>query len=285
MPSSGIYRYFATRDRTMSEAAVSHRRGQFVLDTILDATLGLIAERSDAFSIDEVADAAGVHKSTIYRKWATKAALVGAAVERLESIEVPIPDSGAPLQDLTTLALLVAKSLRAPAGAQAIRGVVAAASEDPGIVDVAQHFLGSRYQAAVELVTKAVAAGKLRSDIDPLLVWQAMVNPLHLRAILGEPADDSTARTLVDLVLDGARTSDASATRECGSDVRRPIVAGHSGKQTKDGPSQGAGKSSAGSNRLKRAEQGFSVPLDTYGRGGTATTGTGRRCLREFDTL
>ena len=183
----------------------THRRGPVVLDRILDGTLSLIAEQGYAFTIDDVAERSGVHKSTIYRKWSTKASLVGAAVERLASIEVPIPDTGAPLDDLVTLALLVAASLRTPAGAQAIRSVVAAASEDPDIVDVARTFLGGRYAAAVGLIERAVADGRLRRSIDPLLLWQAMVNPLHLRAILDQPADDTTTRQLVTLVLDGAR--------------------------------------------------------------------------------
>ena len=93
-----------------AEPAVSHRRGQVVLDAILDATLELLAERGYGFTIDDVAEAAGIHKSTIYRRWSTKAALVGSAVERLAAIEVPIPDTGAPLEDLATLALLVARS-------------------------------------------------------------------------------------------------------------------------------------------------------------------------------
>ena len=200
-------------------ATVSHHRGQVVLDAILDTTLTLIAERGYAFSIDEVAEAAGVHKSTIYRRWSTKAALVGSAVERQASIEVPIPDTGAPVLDLTTLALLVAKSLRTRAGAQAIRSVVAAASEDPEIVDVARRFLGARYEAAVELVNRAISTGELRSDVDPVLVWQAMVNPLHLRAVLAQPTDDATARRLVALVLDGARSQQAA-------DEARPSRAG-----------------------------------------------------------
>jgi AcrR family transcriptional regulator len=46
------------------EIAVSNRRGQVVLD----ARLGLVAQGEYAFSIDGVAEVAGVHKSTIYRK-------------------------------------------------------------------------------------------------------------------------------------------------------------------------------------------------------------------------
>jgi AcrR family transcriptional regulator len=188
------------------EGPVSHRRGQYVLNTILEATLGLIAERGYAFSIDEVAEAAGVHKSTIYRKWPTKATLVGAAVERLAAAQVPIPESGDPLEDLRTLAVLVARALRTPAGAQAIRGVVAAASEDPTVLEIARQFLGGRYAAAVVLVNAAIARGEIRPDVDALLVWQAVVNPLHLRAVLGEPADDATALELLALVLDGVST-------------------------------------------------------------------------------
>jgi AcrR family transcriptional regulator len=186
------------------EGSASHRRGQYVLDTILDATLGFIAQRGYAFSIDEVATVAGVHKSTIYRKWPTKATLVGAAVERLAAAEVPIPDSGDPLEDLRTLTLLVARSLRTPAGAQAIRSVVAAASEDPTVVQIASEFLSGRYDAAVGLVNAAIAHGQIRPDVNPLLVWQAVVNPLHLRAVLGDPAEDRTAEQLLALVLEGA---------------------------------------------------------------------------------
>jgi len=48
------------------DATVSHHRGQVVLDAIFDTTLTLIAERGYAFSVDEIAETAGVHKSTIY---------------------------------------------------------------------------------------------------------------------------------------------------------------------------------------------------------------------------
>jgi AcrR family transcriptional regulator len=180
-----------------------------VLDAVLDTTLSFIAERGYDFSVEEVAHAAGVHKTTVYRRWTTKATLVGAAVERLATINVPIPRTGHPVADLTTLAERVARSLRTPAGAQAIRAVVAAAAEDPAIVEVAQRFLGGRYQLAADLVGAAVAAGELRADVDAVLLWQAIVNPLHLRAILGNPADDATARRLVMLVIEGARPAPA----------------------------------------------------------------------------
>jgi len=189
-------------DSTLSDAP--HRRGTVVIDRILDATLSLLATSGYAFSVEDVAQAAGVHKTTIYRHWKTKPVLVGAAIERLAAIEVPIPKSASPLDDLRALALLVAKSLRSPVGAQAIRATVAASAEDPEITEVAHRFFAGRYEAAREILGRGVAQGSIRSDVDPILVWQAIVNPMHLRAILGDPASDEVTEQLVALALVGA---------------------------------------------------------------------------------
>ncbi len=181
------------------------RRGQAVLDAVLDATLAALAQHGYGFSVDDVARAAGVHKTTVYRRWETKAVLVAAAVQRLADAEVPVPDTGDPVADLTTLAVQVARAMRTPAGTQAIRAAVAAAADDPQLVQVADAFLNSRYAVAADVIAAGQKAGALRGDADPVLLWQAMVNPLHMSAICGNPPSDDTARQLVALVIEGAR--------------------------------------------------------------------------------
>jgi AcrR family transcriptional regulator len=185
-------------------AEPSHRRGQVVLDRVLDTALELLAERAYSFSVDEVAERAGVHKTTIYRRWPTKAAMVAAAAGRLAAAEVPATRSDDPIADLTRLAVDVARVLRTPVGTGALRAVVAAAGDDPELLSTAREFLTGRYQLAIGMITDAIAAGRLRDDIVPTLVWEAIVNPLHVRAILGTPASDRTARAFVAVVLDGA---------------------------------------------------------------------------------
>jgi AcrR family transcriptional regulator len=177
------------------------------VDAVLDATLAALAEHGYGFSVDDVARAAGVHKTTVYRRFATKPALVAAAVQRLADAEIPVPDTGDAVADLTTLAVQVARALRTPAGVQALRAAVAAASDDPELVALAGRFLTARYAAAVDIVVAGQAAGTLRADADPELLWQAMVNPLHMAAICGTPPSDDRARRLVALVLDGVRAS------------------------------------------------------------------------------
>lgn len=186
-------------------AEASHRRGPAIADMVLDATLGLLATRGYAFSIEEVAAVAGVHKTTIYRRWETKAALVvAAAVGRLAAQDIPVERTSDPVADLTTLAILVARSLRRPAAVQALRAVVAAAGEDHELLPTARRFLADRYQLAIAIVDDAIALGTLRAGIDATLVWEAIVNPLHLRAIMGAPASDDVAQSLVALVVQGA---------------------------------------------------------------------------------
>jgi AcrR family transcriptional regulator len=185
-------------------AEPAHRRGQAVADTVLDTTLALITEQGAAFSIDEVAAAAGVHKTTVYRRWPTKPALIGAAAERLATAAVPPVTTGDPIADLRTLAVSVAKVLRTPSGGALLRAVVAAGAEDPDTLPVARGFLTGRYRLATALIADAQRSGTIRADVDAILLWEAMVNPLHVRALLGSPASDATARKLVDLVLRGS---------------------------------------------------------------------------------
>lgn len=182
------------------------RRGEAVQRAVVDATLTLLAERGYGFGVEDVADRAGVHKTTVYRRWPTKPALVAHAIDVMAEGSVPPPTEADPLAGLATLAVRVAGALRHPGGVRALRAVAAVAGDDDGLVTVAADFFDRRYRLAIDLVVRAQAEGSLRDDVDPVLVWEAMVNPLHVRAITGRPADDATARALVDLVLSGART-------------------------------------------------------------------------------
>lgn len=181
------------------------RRGQAVLDAVLDATAAAMAERGYGFAVDDVARSAGVHKTTVYRRYPTKPQLVSAAVERLAAREISAPASGDAAADLTDLAVQVARALGGPIGGQVLRAAVAAASEDPTLVGITREFLTGRYAMAVAIVEAGKRAGQLRADVDGDLLWRAIVNPLHLAAICDEPADELTARRLAALVLGGAR--------------------------------------------------------------------------------
>lgn len=70
---------------------------------VLDAAIAELARSGYAgFRMDEVVSMAGVNKTTIYRRWPNRAALVTALVERMRTPfrESPLPDTGELERDL-----------------------------------------------------------------------------------------------------------------------------------------------------------------------------------------
>jgi AcrR family transcriptional regulator len=78
-------------------------RSDEVVRQVLDAAIAELARSGYAgFRMDEVAARAGVNRTTIYRRWPNRLALVTAVVDRLRTPlrHNPLPDSGALVQDL-----------------------------------------------------------------------------------------------------------------------------------------------------------------------------------------
>lgn len=68
------------------------------MDSILEHTLADLSRAGlDGLSIDRIARAAAVNKTTIYRRWPTRDALVAAALGRiLIDRSLIVPDTGTP---------------------------------------------------------------------------------------------------------------------------------------------------------------------------------------------
>jgi AcrR family transcriptional regulator len=78
-------------------------RSERVVQQVLVATVAELAESGyRAFRMDAVSEAAGVNKTTIYRRWPGKQALAAAAVEWTRRFvhDVPLPDTGTLERDL-----------------------------------------------------------------------------------------------------------------------------------------------------------------------------------------
>ena len=76
----------------------------------------------DGLRVERIAEAAAVNKTTVYRRWPTREALVTAALERVaEDLSAQIPDTGALTTDLVVVALADAALLSRPEGAALAR--------------------------------------------------------------------------------------------------------------------------------------------------------------------
>jgi AcrR family transcriptional regulator len=152
-------------------------------------------------SIDDVARRAGVHKTTVYRRWPSKAELVLDATLAFSEQQIPIPDTGTLHGDLAALARSVADNLASPTGARRTLSIVAAVASSEDLAASMHEFWARRLELAVPIVERAVQRGELPPDVDPILVVETVVAPLWLRLLLtGEPIDTDVAERIVDLV-------------------------------------------------------------------------------------
>ncbi|MDI2124893.1 TetR/AcrR family transcriptional regulator [Yinghuangia seranimata] len=112
---------------------VGRPRDTRVDQAVLDAARALLAEVGYAgLTMDAVAARAGVGKAAIYRRHATKQALVFAAAVHGVELEPP-PDTGSLLGDLEALARVIVAHLGNPAAAPALMGLLAEAGADTSL--------------------------------------------------------------------------------------------------------------------------------------------------------
>jgi AcrR family transcriptional regulator len=174
-----------------------------VVRQVLDAAIVELARAGySGFQMDEVATRAGVNRTTVYRRWASRAALVTAVADRLQAPlrRTPLRDSGSVEQDL-----IEAFARRWQFGRE-VEGRAWARLLDErlhpevrAIVGAAMDERGAEWR---RMVTRAVDRGQLPAGTDAQLL-------LHfVRAIVdsrrAQPLDAAWLRTAVRTVLAGA---------------------------------------------------------------------------------
>lgn len=185
-------------------------RSARVRAAVLSATLSELAKRGYAgLSFEAVATRAGVHKTTVYRRWPERPALVLDALLELSERTVPLPDSGSLQADLLALAEAIAANLSAPEVAAVLRALIAARHE-PAIAAAVDRYWRARFDLVAEVVRRGVARGELPADVSADLLIEALIGPLYLRALVtGEALDEEFVSGVVGLVLAGAQGADA----------------------------------------------------------------------------
>jgi AcrR family transcriptional regulator len=165
-------------------------------DVLRAALEQLAAGGYAAFTIESVAKRAGVHKTTLYRRWGTRERLLLEAMLERGAETVPIPDTGSLEADLREYGRLITASLE-PEIEAAIRAVVAIGQADEAVAAAGRRFWAARFELAGVMVARAIARGELPAGTDPVLVIEAVLAPIYFRLLLsGGPLDDASVARL-----------------------------------------------------------------------------------------
>lgn len=181
-------------------------RAERVRTDVLGAAADLLTEVGyDNLRVEDVAARAGVHKTTVYRRWPTKAALTADAAALHSDDAVPIPDTGTIADDLRLLAREVAANIGTEGGARRSRSIAAAAATSDELASAMHGFWANRLALSAEVVERAIQRGELPASTDANLIIETVIGPLWVRLLLtGEPITEELADQVVQLVIDGA---------------------------------------------------------------------------------
>jgi AcrR family transcriptional regulator len=158
---------------------------------ILQATLELLGELGfDAMSIDAIAIRAGVGKTTIYRRYASKEELVADAIESIRE-EIVIPDTGNLQDDIEAIIQNAAQITLNPLGRQTVATIVSSASSNTQFSQIYwTKYLYPRRKTFAIVLERAKKRNEIPIDLDPDLIFD-MMSGIMLYTLIFEQASES----------------------------------------------------------------------------------------------
>jgi AcrR family transcriptional regulator len=176
---------------------------------MLQTTLELLAEVGfDTMSIEAIAARAGIGKTTIYRRYISKAELVADAIESIRE-EIVIPDTGNLQGDIDALIQNAAQITLSPLGRKTVAMIIGSAASNAQFAQIYwTKYLEPRRQTFAIVIERAKARAEISTDLDPDLVFDTM-SAIMLYALIFEPTSESWAdyvRRSLSLLLRKDRT-------------------------------------------------------------------------------
>jgi AcrR family transcriptional regulator len=185
-----FYRKTGTRERALATAAEILRR-----------------EGYSRLTMERVAGKSGVAKTTIYRRWPTKAALCMELYLEVAGRDLHDPDIGDIAGDLRYICNMVVRLQTRTVAGPAFIGLVAEALSNPkSSASFLAEFAERRRELTRRVLKRAIHRGEIRADTDVDLVIDALGGATTFRLLQRHaPLSRRFADALVTLVLSGCR--------------------------------------------------------------------------------
>jgi AcrR family transcriptional regulator len=190
-------------ERAKPSEPFARRRGRPLAadreEAILEATVRLLGERGfDRFTVQDIADSAGVGLGTIYRRWPTKLDAVVAAIRLVEGDDPVTEPTGDVESDLARALTAAFRSLSGCLGA-VVPGLVSAMRDDPELARLLRETaVAPRFDMFRQIIAPAFSDPVERD----LRAEMAMAIPLYRVLFSGKLPSQSEIRTkLVPLIL------------------------------------------------------------------------------------
>ena len=186
-------------------------RSERVRTGVLATAAAILARDGYAgLTMERVAADSGIAKTTVYRRWPTKAALCVDLYLDVASRELRDPDTGDVARDLKTIAQTVVSLQKRTVAGPAFVGLIAEAQIAPETrTKVLAGFAEKRRELTRQVLRRAVERGQIRPDVDVDLVIDVIGGATTFRLLQGHaPLNRRFTDDLIDLVLTGCQRKD-----------------------------------------------------------------------------
>jgi AcrR family transcriptional regulator len=170
---------------------------------VLAAAIEELSVRDYAdISVESIAARAGVHKTTVYRRWGSKVEIIKQALIGAAGAHIQIPDTGSVDGDLLLLARAVQVVLSPPQGAAITTALIVGGLASTELAEVMRQFWAARVEAISAIVDRAVSRGELPAGTDVVALMRALAAPLYYQLLVARvpvtetDADLAAAATL-----------------------------------------------------------------------------------------
>src|ERR1700687_2268344 len=184
--------------------------------SILRSTLKLLKQQGGFpdLSIEAIAADANVGKTTVYRWWPTKAALVADAFSASADEALRFPNTGSVHSDMSLQMRRLIRIFRSRRG-KVVAALLAGGQSDPELIEAFRdRFLWPRRKQAYQTLQRGIDRGELPVDSDLNLILDSLYGPIYMRFLIRHAKlDESFADEICGLVLKGLGTSPARRKR------------------------------------------------------------------------
>jgi AcrR family transcriptional regulator len=181
-------------------------------ERVLTTTLDLLTEAGlGELTIDDISRRSGVAKTTIYRHWPNRSALVIDACSRMTDTEEAPPDTGSLKGDVKAILTNIAELLGTARWSSIVPSIVDVAEHDPAFADIHARIQRGHAAPLRAALDRAAHRGELPKTADRDAIAAALLGPLFYRRWFSrEPVDAK----FVDVIIQSTVAGLCLATRK-----------------------------------------------------------------------
>jgi AcrR family transcriptional regulator len=188
-------------------SSVKRLRPEEIEGVIINAVFeNLLAHGFRALTVESISAKTGIAKTSIYRRWPNKAAMVMEAFLCKIGPGIEFPRKASYVESIRLQMLALAKAFRGPFG-PIIKALLGEAQFDAELAEAFRtRWIAPRRATAKEVIRSAIRNKELRSEVDVDQALDALYGGLYYRLMIGSgPLSDAYVRDIFSAVMNGLR--------------------------------------------------------------------------------